>query len=105
MRTLHAFVCCVAIAGQSGCNTQGTSTKVSDVVALCSSGIDITSSAKIKLEAELTKILNGPQSASAEAEIKQAIRGIVFNEAILTTQNGVRAFEVYNDCVQKNIKL
>jgi hypothetical protein len=87
-----------------GCAKESpVSDDVKNAIALCSSGVEISQSARANLSAEISKILSGPQSASVEVEVKNAIRGIAFTGETLSTPEGVQAFEAYTACVQQSL--
>ena len=74
---------------------------VKNAIALCSSGVEISQSARASLSTQISKILSEPKSVSAEVEVKEAIRGIAFTGEALSSPEGVQAFEAYTACVNR----
>lgn len=79
------------------------SSDVKNAIAVCSSGLSISSEARLELSTRVKEILEGGDTAQASAEISNAIRGIAFTEEGLANENVLKAFETYNSCVQSDL--
>lgn len=96
---------CVALIG--GCETpKGSSeitTSTKNAIALCSSVVQVSDSATLKLEAGLAEALEGESSISVAAKIESAVRG-VFTEETLKTETGAQAFDSYLSCIKLQLQ-
>ena len=84
-------------------NATGFSQAVADVVATCSAGASITTTAQARLTVELTKILEGSGAAGFEGKVESAIKGIAFADKDLTNANVVEAMRLYTSCVNTSL--
>lgn len=100
---ITVMVTCLSFLSACSLGSSEVTPETKNAIAACSSVVEVSDSAEVKLETDLDEALKGENSIGIEAGIESAVRG-VFSEDTLKTESGVKAFNGYLECIKLKLQ-